>query len=95
MLLPIAVGVDLIHEDGTVLATVAAQISLSIAVDVQPADQATSLHRSFPDPGVDGGVAPGHVEREANVHSQEPRHHRPQPTKSPTATRSRQITTEV
>ena len=34
--LPIAIGVDLIDEDGPVLAAVPGQVSLPVAVDVEP-----------------------------------------------------------
>ena len=76
VLRPVAVGVDLVHEDGTVLTTVACEIALTVALDVEPADQSSALHRSLPDPRVDARAAPGHVDREADVHRDEARHHR-------------------
>src|SRR5262249_32706539 len=39
---PIAIGIDLVDENGPVLATVTLQISLAVAVDVQPPDLAAT-----------------------------------------------------
>src|SRR5262249_4157346 len=45
---PIAVGIDLIDEDGPVLAAVTLQISLAVAIDVQPPDLAAAADRVLP-----------------------------------------------
>src|SRR5262249_23556762 len=45
---PITIGIDLIDEDGPVLAAVTLQISLAVAVDVQPADLTATAHRVLP-----------------------------------------------
>src|SRR5262245_58561388 len=42
---PIAIGIDLIDEDGPMLTTVTLQISLAVAVDVQPPDFAAAADR--------------------------------------------------
>ena len=59
--LPIAIGVDLIDENGAVLAAVANQVSLPIAIDIEPADRARTLNRCLPNGGVDGLPLPGDI----------------------------------
>src|SRR5215475_4266555 len=65
--LPIAIGVDLINEDGPVLAAVTGQIPLSIAVDVESAYHARVFNRRLPDGGVDGPALPHDVARQAHI----------------------------
>src|SRR5262249_22579739 len=45
---PITIGIDLIDENGPVLATVTMQISLAVAVDVQPPDLTATADRVLP-----------------------------------------------
>ena len=45
--LPIAIGVDLIDENGAVLAAVPNQVSLPIAIDIETADRARRLERGL------------------------------------------------
>jgi hypothetical protein len=51
--LPIAIGVDLINENGPMLAAVPEQVSLPIAIDIEPADHTRALDWFFPNGGVD------------------------------------------
>ena len=44
--LPVAVGVELVDEDGALLAAVAGEIALAVAVDVQPAHPARPADRA-------------------------------------------------
>jgi hypothetical protein len=53
LLFPVAIGFGLIDEDGALLASVACEIALAVAVDVETANQAAALNRSLPDRGVD------------------------------------------
>ena len=71
---PVPVRVQLVHQDGAMLAAVALQVALAVTVDVQPAHHATALDRRLPDPGVDGGVVPRHVDRESDVDGHQRRH---------------------
>src|SRR5262249_31373259 len=48
LLFPIAIGFDLVDENGPVLSTVPLQTSLAIAVDVQPCDLAAPPDRVLP-----------------------------------------------
>jgi hypothetical protein len=77
LLLPVAVGVDLVDQHRAVLAAVAGEVALPIAVEVEPARHPGSGHRLLPDAGVDHRAAPGHVLRLANVHRQQPGHRTP------------------
>ena len=49
---PVAMRLDLVDEDRALLTAVAAEIALAIAIDVEPPDLATALHRLLPDAGV-------------------------------------------
>ena len=74
MAFPIAIGVDLIDEDGPVLAAVPRQISLAIAIDVEPPHRSPALNGRFPDGGVDGPSLPCDVPRQADVDRKQARH---------------------
>jgi hypothetical protein len=65
--LPIAVGLDLVHEHGTALAAVRCAVRLVIAVDVDPSDHRWPLHRLLPDRGAHRLALPFDVARESNV----------------------------
>ena len=72
--LPIAVRIDLINEDRAMLAAMALQIALAIAVDVEPPRHATALHGRFPDSGVDSLALPRDVAREPDIDRKQARH---------------------
>lgn len=61
--LPVAVGIVLIHEHGTVFAAVARGIALAVAVDVEPPHLARALDGCLPDAGMNGPALPGDVAR--------------------------------
>ena len=65
--LPIAIGIDLIDEDGPLLAAVAGQIPLPVAVDIEPAHHAPALDRCLPNAGVNGLASPDDFARQADV----------------------------
>jgi hypothetical protein len=65
--LPIVIGVDLIDEDGSVLAAVPRQVPLSVAVDIESPYQAPALNRCFPNGGVDGLLSPREVTGQTHV----------------------------
>ena len=69
--LPVAVGVDLVDEDGALLAAVARQVALAVAVDVELAHAAGAGDRVLEDAGEDGLPLPGHVLRHADVDGQQ------------------------
>jgi hypothetical protein len=73
--LPIAIGVNLVNQNGTVLAAVPNQVSLPIPINIKPADYPSALNWSFPDGGVDGLPLPGDILREAHVYIKQARRH--------------------
>ena len=71
-LLPVAVGLDLVDEHGTVDAAVAVQVALPVAVDVEATDPPPTLDGVLPDARVDGPALPLDIARHADVHRQQP-----------------------
>ena len=69
--LPVAVGVDLVDEDGALLAAVPAEVALSVPVDVEPAHSARSGYGVLEDAGEHGLALPRHVLRHADVDRQQ------------------------
>src|SRR3954464_5554865 len=47
LLLPVAIRFDLVDEGGPLLAAVAAEVALTVAVQIQPADPTAATHRIF------------------------------------------------
>jgi hypothetical protein len=62
------IGVDLIDEDGPVLAAMAGQVALPVAVDIEPANHPGAVDRVFPDAGEDCPALPSHILRQADIH---------------------------
>src|SRR5262249_37368411 len=48
LLLPMAIRFDLVHEDGALLAAVPGQVTLTVPVQIQPADPTAATHRILP-----------------------------------------------
>ena len=65
---PIAISIDLVDENGPVLATVTLQISLAIAVDVQPPNLAATHDCLLPHGCAHGLPFPFDFARKTNVH---------------------------
>src|SRR5579862_463611 len=73
-LLPIAIRLELVDEDGALLSPVAGQIALAVSRDIQPADRAAATHRILPDPGAHNTTLPRDVPRKSDVHRYESSH---------------------
>src|SRR5262249_31992755 len=69
-----AIGIDLVDENGPMLPPVSLQISLAIAVDVQLPDLATTLDRVLPHGRAHGLAFPFDVARQTDVHREQLRH---------------------
>jgi hypothetical protein len=65
--LPVAVRIHLIDKDSPVLAAVTSQITLSIAIDIEPPHQAPSVDRLLPDRRIDCLSAPWHLAGKTHV----------------------------
>ena len=68
LFLPVAIRFDLVDKDGALLAPVAGRVSLTISVQIQPADATAPAHWILPDPGVHCASLPLDVVRKADVH---------------------------
>src|SRR5262245_22143355 len=68
---PVAVGVDLVHEHGALLAAVSGPVALPVAGDVQPAHAPRPGDGVLVDPGEDRPAAPERVLRHADVDRQQ------------------------
>ena len=67
LLPPVAVGVELIDVHSSLLATVAGEIALPVAVDVQPPDPTRALNRLLPDSRDDRPALPRDLSRHTDV----------------------------
>jgi hypothetical protein len=67
-LLPEPVRGDLVDEYRPLLAPVASQVALPVAVDVEPPHHAPASHGRLPDRRVNGPAVPRDVARKAHVH---------------------------
>jgi hypothetical protein len=74
--LPVAVGLDLVDEDGAVLAAVGEPVGLIVAVDVDPPDHARPLDRFLPDRGAHPLALPLDLAGATDVDRQQPAGHR-------------------
>ena len=83
---PMVVGLGLVDHHGPLFAAVAAEVALTVSVDVQPADHHRFGHRVLVDAGVDGLAAPRHVGGHADVHRHQRRRHAAQMSGSPPST---------
>src|SRR5580704_16820890 len=68
LLLPIAIRFHLIHEDGSMLASMPGQVALTVSLEIQSADATPAGHRTLPDAGVYRAAFPRDVAREPNVY---------------------------
>jgi len=72
--LPEVVRLGLVHHDGALFATVAGEVALAVAVDVEAAHHDGSPDRALPYSGVDGLAPPLHVLGHADIHRYKPAH---------------------
>jgi hypothetical protein len=68
LLLPIAVGFDLVDEDGALLTPVTGQVALAVPVEIQAADSTATGDRMLPDSGVHGATLPLDIAWKSDVH---------------------------
>jgi hypothetical protein len=66
--LPVMVGIHLVHEYGALLSSVAGEVGLGIALDIELAHHPPSLKRTFPDRSTDSFAVPRHVARQSDIH---------------------------
>jgi hypothetical protein len=68
MLLPVVMRFYLINEDSSLLTAVPSQVTLTVSLDIQPADATPTMHWILPDPGVHSATLPLDVARKSHVH---------------------------
>jgi hypothetical protein len=56
--LPIVIRIHLVDKNGALLSTVTVEVTLCVTIDVEPPNQAPSLHRLLPHGRVDDFPAP-------------------------------------
>jgi len=74
LVLPVAVGFDLIDEYCAVLAAVPGEIALAVSVDIEPPRHAPVSHGRFPNRGANHPALPGDLAGEPHIHRQQTRH---------------------
>jgi hypothetical protein len=70
LLLPVAIRFHLVDENGSLFTPVAAQVTLTVSVQIQSADATTAMHGIFPNSGVYSATLPLDVARKSDVHGQ-------------------------
>jgi hypothetical protein len=66
--LPVAIGVELIDHHGTMLSSVACEITLTITVKIETARHYPACYRPLPDSGVDHFALPFDIGRKADIY---------------------------
>ena len=73
LVLPITIRFDLVDKDCPVFAAMPRQISLAVAIDVEPPYHPSALNRRLPDGGVDGFPLPRDVAWQAYIDREQSR----------------------
>ena len=68
LVLPIPIRFDLVDKDCPVFAAMPRQISLAVAIDVEPSCHPSTFNRRLPDGGVDGFPLPLDVAGQAHIY---------------------------
>src|SRR5215471_10849129 len=74
LVLPITIRFDLVDKDSPVFAAMPRQISLAVAIDIEPPRHPPALNRRLPDCGVDGFPLPLDVAWQADIYRKQARH---------------------
>src|SRR5262249_23463511 len=74
LLLPEAIRLDLVDEDGTLLTPVPGHVTLTVAVEIQLADTTAAPHGALPDRGVHRPPLPLDVAWKSDVHREDSSH---------------------
>jgi hypothetical protein len=65
---PVVIGVHLINKNGTLLSTMAGEVALSIAIDIELAHHSSSRDWRFPDRCTDSLAVPCHVAWKTDIY---------------------------
>src|SRR3954471_2000521 len=80
---PVAIGIHLIDKYCPAFAAMAIQVTLSVAVNVEPAHHARTFNRRLPNSGVHGLALPGNVARQAHIDRKQASHYVSQQRRKP------------
>jgi hypothetical protein len=75
LVLPISIGIHLINENRPVFATMACEVPLPIAIDVEPTHQARASDRLLPHACMNGLPPPRDIPGKADVDRKQPSRH--------------------
>jgi hypothetical protein len=68
LFLPVMIRFDLVNKDCALLASVTGQVTLTVAVQIQPANPTAAAHGIFPDPSVHSTSVPLDISWKPNVY---------------------------
>jgi hypothetical protein len=68
LFLPVTIRFDLVDEDGALLTPVPGQVTLTVSVQIQPADPTAATHWILPDRSVHGATLPLDIARKSDIH---------------------------
>jgi hypothetical protein len=68
LLLPVTIRFDLVDEDGALLTPVPGQITLTVSIQIQPANPTAAAYWILPDRGVHSATLPLDVARKSDIH---------------------------
>jgi hypothetical protein len=68
LLLPIVIRLDLVDEDGALLASMSGQVALTVSLEIQPTGPTPALHRILPDRGVHSAPLPLDVAWKSDIY---------------------------
>jgi len=72
---PVPVGIELVYQKRTLLAAMAAEVPLAIAIEVEPAGENPPRHRRLPDRGPNSLALPRDVLRKSDINRNDHAHH--------------------
>jgi hypothetical protein len=68
LFLPMTIRFDLVNKDCALLASVTGEVTLTVSIQIQPANPTAVMHRIFPDPSVHSTSVPLDISWKPNVY---------------------------
>ena len=72
---PVPVGIKLINQQRSLLAAMAAEVALTVAIEIEPAGENPPSHWRFPNRRPDSPAPPCHVLRKSDINRNDHSHH--------------------
>jgi hypothetical protein len=70
LFLPMTIRLDLVDEDSPLFASMSAQVTLTVSLQIQPGDATAATDRILPDRGVHRATVPLDVARQSDIHGE-------------------------